>query len=62
VAGAGIITVSVAGLVGVMTSLKAVGASSPAEAAEAVARFGKFFMGGLWGSYVAHREEKPTVS
>jgi hypothetical protein len=54
VAGAGIIRVSVGGLIGVITSLK--GTSSDAQAnGEAVARFGRFFMGGLWDSYVAHR-------
>jgi hypothetical protein len=58
VAGAGIITVSVGGLVGVMTSLKAIGTDSKEEASKAVAKFGKFFMGGLWDSYVAHRPDK----
>jgi hypothetical protein len=54
VAGAGIIRVSIGGLIGVITSLK--GTSSDAEAnGEAVGKFGRFFMGGLWDSYVAHR-------
>ena len=54
VAGAGIITVSVGGLIGVITSMKGTSADALANAA-AVSKFGGFFMGGLWDSYVAHR-------
>ena len=42
------------GLIGVITSLKGTG-SDGQDNAEAVAKFGRFFMGGLWDSYVAHR-------
>jgi hypothetical protein len=54
VAGAGIIRVSIGGLIGVMTSLKGTSADAHANG-EAVGKFGRFFMGGLWDSYVAHR-------
>ena len=55
VAGAGIITVSVGGLIGVISSLKGIGTDSKEKAAEAVSKFGRFFMGALWDTYVAHR-------
>jgi len=52
VVGAGIITLDVADLLAMIPTMHAVNAKSPAEAAEATARFGKFFLGELWDTYM----------
>jgi hypothetical protein len=55
VVGAGVITVGIGGFIGVVSGMKGIGTVSREKASEAVARFARFFMGGLWDSYVAHR-------
>ncbi len=53
VIGAGVLSLTAAEFTKVMTSVRALDASSPVEAAGLIARFGKFFAGKLWTSYVA---------
>jgi hypothetical protein len=54
VAGAGILSLGVSDLLDLMKTVKVTGATSPAEMAEALARFGSFFLGELWDTYVKH--------
>ncbi len=54
VAGAGILTLGVADLVRLVSTFRATGAKSTLAAADAVYKFGKFFLGELWDSYVHH--------
>lgn len=51
VAGAGILGLGPTDLVQLVSTLRATGAGSRAEQAEALAAFGRFFLGELWGSY-----------
>jgi hypothetical protein len=53
VVGAGVLTLSVADLLAMIPTMQPTNTSSPAEAAETVARFGRFFLGELWETYVA---------
>lgn len=54
VVGAGVLSLGVVDLIKLVSTLRAPGASGPVESAEAIAKFGKFFMGELWESYVVH--------
>ncbi len=53
VVGAGVLTLSVADLLAMIPTMHPTNTSSPAEAAETVARFGRFFLGEIWDTYVA---------
>ena len=52
VVGAGVLSLSVADLLEMIPTMHATNTSSAAEAADAVARFGRFFLGELWDTYV----------
>jgi len=52
--GAGVLTLGVKQLIQLVASMKAPGATSVAQSAEAIGRFGRFFMGELWDTYVKH--------
>jgi len=51
VVGAGVLSLGPLDLTRMVSTMHALNANSTAEAAEAVGRFGKFFMGELWESY-----------
>ncbi len=51
VAGAGILSLGPTDLVRLVSTLRATGTRSKTEEAEALAAFGRFFLGELWGSY-----------
>lgn len=51
VVGAGVLRLGVKELAKLVTTIRALGASSVLERAEAVAHFGRFFMGELWDRY-----------
>lgn len=53
IAGAGIISLSMHDLMQMIPTMKPLNASSPAEGAGAVAKFGKFFFGELWETYIS---------
>jgi cholesterol oxidase len=52
VVGAGILSLGVKELAKMVSTMKAVNAQSATEQASAVLKFGRFFMGDLWDSYV----------
>jgi len=52
VAGAGVLTLGVADLARLVSTMAVPGAGSAAEKARALTRFGSFFLGELWDSYV----------
>jgi cholesterol oxidase len=52
VVAAGIVSLSPLQLMKMVGTFRAVNASGPAQAAEAVSKFGSFFMGELWETYV----------
>jgi predicted acylesterase/phospholipase RssA len=52
VVGAGVLTLGMGELMAMIPTMHATNAKSPEEAAAAVARFGKFFLGELWDTYV----------
>ena len=52
VAGAGIISLGVGDLLAMIPTMHATHTDSAVESAEAVGRFGKFFLGELWETYV----------
>jgi len=54
VVGAGILTLGVKQLIYLMSTMKAPGATSFTETSEAMAKFGRFFLGELWDTYVRH--------
>jgi cholesterol oxidase len=54
VVGAGILSLGVKQLIQLMSTLKAPGATSFTETSEAMAKFGTFFLGELWDTYVRH--------
>ena len=54
VAGAGILTLGVADLIKLLSTLRATGTDHLTQKAEAIAKFGRFFLGELWDSYVRH--------
>ena len=51
VVGAGVLTLGVADLTKLVSTLRVTGTTSPTEKTRAVAKFGEFFMGKLWESY-----------
>ena len=50
-AGAGILTLGPLDLMKMVSTMHALNAASPAEGAEAMMTFGRFFLGKLWDSY-----------
>jgi predicted patatin/cPLA2 family phospholipase len=54
VVGAGVLSLGVADLIRMLGTTHATNAASVAEQAEAIARFGRFFLGQLWDSYGVH--------
>jgi len=54
VVGAGILTLGVRELIKLVSTLHATGADSFTEKSEAIAKFGRFFLGELWDTYVRH--------
>jgi hypothetical protein len=52
VVGAGVLTLGVTDLLAMIPTMHATNASSPGEAAETTARFGRFFLGEMWDTYV----------
>jgi hypothetical protein len=52
VVGAGVLTLGMMDLMAMIPTMHATNAKSPEEAASAVARFGRFFLGELWDTYV----------
>lgn len=54
VVGAGILTLGVKQLIQLVATLDAPGATSFTEKSEAIAKFGRFFLGELWDTYVRH--------
>lgn len=51
VIGAGILTLSMPEFLKMLSTFRAVDARTPADAARALAKFGRFFLGSLWGIY-----------
>jgi cholesterol oxidase len=54
VAGAGILSLGVRQLIDLMSTMNAPGATTFTEKSEAIAKFGRFFLGELWDTYVRH--------
>jgi predicted alpha/beta hydrolase len=54
VVGAGILSLGLADLTAMISTMRATNARSLEEAIEAEARFGRFFLGELWDTYVKH--------
>ena len=54
VVGAGILTLGVKQLIQLVSTVEAPGADSFTEKSEAIAKFGRFFLGELWDTYVRH--------
>ena len=52
VVGAGVLTLGMTELLAMIPTMHAVNAASPEQAAETVAKFGKFFLGEIWETYV----------
>jgi len=52
VVGAGVLRIDLAGLARMVATMRATNASGAAEATTALARFGRFFLGELWDTYV----------
>ena len=52
VVGAGVLTLGMTDLLAMIPTMHAVNAASPEQAAETVAKFGKFFLGEIWETYV----------
>ena len=53
VIGAGVLTLGVTDLLAMIPTMHATNTTSPQQAAETVAKFGKFFLGEIWDTYVA---------
>jgi hypothetical protein len=53
VIGAGVLHLKPAGLLKLVSSLSATNAGSAAGQSQAIGKFGRFFLGGLWDSYAA---------
>jgi hypothetical protein len=53
IVGAGVLSLGMTDLLAMIPTMHATNASSPEQAAEAMARFGKFFLGELWETYVS---------
>lgn len=54
VVGAGILTLGVRQLIDLLGTMKAPGAETFTDKSEAMAKFGRFFLGELWDTYVRH--------
>ena len=54
VVGAGILSLGVRQLIHLVSTIEAPGATSFTEKSEAIAKFGRFFLGELWDTYVRH--------
>ena len=54
VVGAGILTLGVKQLIQLLSTMRAPGAADFTEKSEAIAKFGRFFLGELWDTYVRH--------
>lgn len=54
IVGAGVLHLGVKQLIALVSTLHATGTDKKLQEAEAVAKFGKFFLGELWDSYVKH--------
>jgi cholesterol oxidase len=52
VVGAGVLTLGMTALLAMIPTMHAVNAASPEQAAETVTKFGKFFLGEIWETYV----------
>lgn len=52
VVGAGVLSLGMTDLMAMVPTMHATNATSPEQAAEAMAKFGKFFLGELWETYV----------
>ena len=50
--GAGILSLGMMELLEMIPTMHATNATSPEESADALARFGRFFLGELWETYV----------
>lgn len=59
IVGAGVLHLGVKQLIALVSTLHATGASSKLQGAEAIGKFGKFFLGELWDSYVKHSPSSP---
>ena len=53
IVGAGVLTLGLGDLLAMVPTMHPTNTTSPAEAAETVAQFGKFFLGEIWDTYVA---------
>jgi len=58
VVGAGILTLGVLGLIAMVSTMHATNAQSLEQGVAAVARFGRFFLGELWDTYVKHTKSR----
>lgn len=54
VVGAGILTLGVKQLIQLISTMRAPGSADFTEKSEAIAKFGRFFLGELWDTYVRH--------
>ena len=54
IVGAGVLTLGVTDLIRMLGTVSTSGATNAAQSAEAIARFGRFFLGQMWDSYGAH--------
>lgn len=59
IVGAGVLHLGVKQLIALVSTLHATGTDSKVKGAEAVGKFGKFFLGELWDSYVKHSPSAP---
>ena len=57
VVGAGVLSLSLHDLIQMVPTMHAVNAASPQQAAEAVTKFGRFFLGELWDTYIVKKGE-----
>jgi len=57
VVGSGILTLGVADLIKLLSTVRATGTDSVKEKTEVISTFGRFFLGELWDSYVRHVPE-----
>lgn len=55
VVGSGVLSLSVKQLMALVSTMRVTGAESRAQEAEVLLKFGRFFMGDLWDTYVKHR-------
>ena len=54
IVGAGVLTLGVTDLIRMLGTVSTPGATNAAQSAEAIGRFGHFFLGQMWDSYGAH--------